>query len=76
MTIRSVVFDMGRVLVHFSHDRMFEAMGQSAVRRGSRSGIGFGTRVFSSGLKGGRSTRKRCGRNSNGGPGCAIDQEL
>jgi len=28
MTIRSVVFDMGKVLVHFSHDRMFEAMGE------------------------------------------------
>jgi HAD superfamily hydrolase (TIGR01509 family) len=28
MTIRCIMFDMGRVLVDFSHDQMFEAMGE------------------------------------------------
>ena len=28
MAIRSIIFDMGRVLVHFSHDEMFAAMGR------------------------------------------------
>ncbi len=28
MTIRCIIFDMGKVLVHFSHDRMFAAMGE------------------------------------------------
>jgi len=28
MTIRTVVFDMGNVLVHFTHDGMFAAMGE------------------------------------------------
>ncbi|MEC9008804.1 MAG: HAD family phosphatase, partial [Planctomycetota bacterium] len=28
MAIRCIIFDMGRVLVHFSHDEMFAAMGR------------------------------------------------
>ena len=28
MTIRAVIFDMGKVLVHFTHDGMFAAMGE------------------------------------------------
>jgi len=28
MTIRCIIFDMGKVLVHFSHDEMFAAMGK------------------------------------------------
>ena len=28
MAIRSIIFDMGRVLVHFSHDEMFAEMGR------------------------------------------------
>ena len=28
MTIRCIIFDMGKVLVHFSHDGMFAAMGE------------------------------------------------
>ena len=36
MTIRCIIFDMGRVLVHFSHERMFAAMGEVCGVTGQR----------------------------------------
>ena len=75
MTIRSVVFDMGRVLVHFSHDRMFEAMGQVCGSTGQQirdwlwdSGL---QQRFERGEIDAQAVREELERRA----GCAIDQD-
>ena len=75
MTIRSVVFDMGRVLVHFSHDRMFEAMGQICGSTGQQirdwlwdSGL---QQRFERGELDAQAGREELERRA----GCAIDQD-